>query len=227
MKSLFRNLILMALMVFASGMAMALKPSKQIGNDKPKVMLEAMIPETFGGWTMDKSVTPIQPPPEQQAVIDRTYDQTLARTYVNEAGVRVMLSLAYGGNQNEGMNTHRPEICYPAQGFQLHSSMPSVLDLRQRRLPVQRVIASQGQRHEPITYWIVVGDELSAFGIKHKLSTLKYGLTGRIPDGMLIRVSTIDRDEARAFKIQELFIESLLAAVSPEDQSRLLGALPN
>ena len=224
---MLRNFLILGLMLATSALAIALKPSSKIAEKGPKINLESMIPESFGDWKVDRSVLPVMPPPEQQAVIDKTYDQTLARTYVNSLGTRVMLSIAYGGNQHEGMNTHRPEICYPSQGFQLHSSKPDSLEVLGRKLPLQRVVASQGSRYEPISYWVVVGDELSAFGIRHKLTTLKYGLTGRIPDGMLIRVSTINRDEAAAFEIQNIFIESLLGAVSEKHQVRLLGALPH
>ncbi|MGS0759311.1 exosortase C-terminal domain/associated protein EpsI, partial [Roseateles sp. GG27B] len=56
-------------------------------------------------------------------MLDATYDETLAMTFKNAAGERVMLSLAYGRNQHKGMITHRPEICYPAPGFKLNSSV--------------------------------------------------------------------------------------------------------
>ena len=30
-----------------------------------------------------------------------------------------MLSMAYGDDQRGGLQAHRPEVCYPAQGFKL------------------------------------------------------------------------------------------------------------
>lgn len=222
-----KNFLLLALMLAASGMAVALRPTHKISDQGPKINLEKMIPASFGEWRVDNTIIPIQTPPELQAVIDKTYDQTLSRTFFDATGERIMLSIAYGSNQSEGMNTHRPEVCYPAQGFELMSTRPDNLPVLGRTLPLNRVVAKQGSRNEPITYWVVVGDELTKFGIKHKLTSLKYNLTGRIPDGMLVRVSSIDRDEQRAFHLQDQFIHAMLRALSEKDQMRLLGALPN
>ena len=33
-----------------------------------------------------------------------------------------MLSLAYGDDQRADLTAHKPEVCYPAQGFQLHAN---------------------------------------------------------------------------------------------------------
>lgn len=227
MRFQFRNILLLVLMLATVGMTPILRPSHKIADQAPKFNLEQMIPARFGEWQEDNSFAPIQPPPDVRAVIEKTYDQTLSKTFVNASGVRVMLSIAYGGNQREEMSTHRPEVCYPAQGFELISARPDDLAALGRTLPLNRVVARQGARNEPITYWVVVGDELTKFGLRHKLSSLKYNLTGRIPDGMLIRVSSIDRDEQNAFKLQDQFILSMLSALSEKDQTRLLGALSN
>ena len=36
-------------------------------------------------------------------------------------GRQIMLSIAYGEDQRDGMKLHYPEVCYPAQGFQSRS----------------------------------------------------------------------------------------------------------
>jgi hypothetical protein len=43
-------------------------------------------------------------------------------------------------------------------------------------------------------------------GIEEKLQQLKYGLTGSVPDDMLVRVSTIDTDKEKAYRLQANFI---------------------
>jgi len=136
-----------------------------------------------------------------------------------------MLSIAYGGAQHEGMNTHRPEICYPAQGFKIvREAEVSLIQTHVKPISVRRLVAAQGVRNEPITYWLIVGDQLTSFGIGHKLTTLKYGLTGRIPDGMLVRVSSVDPNNDEAFKRQEAFVAQMITALAPEHQYLLLGA---
>lgn len=220
-----RSLAVTLVMLVAAGLSAIATPRTKIAEAGPGIDLEAMIPTDLSGWTVDRSVVPIAPSPDQQALIEKTYDQTLSRTYVDNRGYRVMLSMAYGGSQNKHLNTHRPEICYPAQGFTLTKSTDDQLDVAGKTIPIRRVVAAQGLRNEPITYWLIVGDQPTSFGLQHRLATIKYGLTGRIPDGMLIRVSSIDPDETRAYRLQDAFIRTLISSVSEKDRNRLLGAL--
>lgn len=212
------------MMLAAAGMALALKPTERLAAQGQQVDLETLIPARFGEWTLDSTVAPLLVTPELQKVIDQTYSQTLTRTYVNRSGQRMMLSVAYGGSHGEGMQTHRPEICYPAQGFQvLKSPVPHVLSTEFGDLPTRRLVAGQGARNEPITYWVVVGDQVTQFGTRMKLAQLRYTLTGVIPDGMLVRVSSIDRDEAGAYESQADFIRAMLASIRESERQRVTG----
>jgi len=53
---------------------------------------------------------------------------------------------------------------------------------------------------------------------------LKYGLRGIIPDGALIRVSTIGLPKDVSFKLQDQFIRDLLAAIPPQELKFFTGA---
>jgi EpsI family protein len=201
------------------------RPTHFIADSNPKVDLEALFPKIIGEWMVDPSIVPLQPAPDLQKVIAETYDQTLARTYRNASGDRVMLSVAYGRNQHEGMNTHRPEICYPGQGFPIVPGSPTVstLAFRGQPLKVTKLVASTRSRNEPITYWLIVGDEVTTYGRGHKLVTLEYGLRGKIPDGLLIRISSIDPDATHAFALQARFIDQMLGAMTPAARVAVLG----
>jgi 3-(3-hydroxy-phenyl)propionate hydroxylase len=59
--------------------------------------------------------------------------------------------------------------------------------------------------------------------IRKRLVEMRFALTGRIPDGLLFRVSSIDRDQAHAYALQEQFVTALLDVVSPEARKRLSG----
>lgn len=222
-----RAVIAMGSMLLASVAAALTRPTRQQAEFGPAISLPDIFPEHFGEWEVDPTIVPLQPSPELQKVISETYDQTLARTYRNGAeGYRIMLSVAYGGRQTEGMNTHQPEICYPAQGLSIRKSgWRSQLAVGERTLPLNRLVAGHGARNEPISYWLVVGRNITDFGLQHKLATLKYGLTGRIPDGMLIRVSSVDDDETRSFAMQDRFVRELLASLSTQHRQHLLGAM--
>ena len=225
MKLPLRNLILLVLMLAASGMAVALKPTKKIADQGPKVELETLIPKSFGEWRQEITGVAQVVDPQQKAMLDKIYNQTLSRTYVSTQGYRVMLSVAYGGDQSDAMQLHKPEVCYPAQGFTLHGKQADTLQVGGGgSLPVTRVSTSLGNRNEPITYWITIGDKVvKSGGIQKKLVEMSYGLSGKVPDGMLIRVSSIDADQARAYQMQDRFSNQMLEAMAPEARWRLAG----
>jgi EpsI family protein len=92
---------------------------------------------------------------------------------------------------------------------------------------VKRLVMRQNARNEPITYWVTVGDKAVMSGLGQKYQRFIYGLTGKIPDGMLVRVSTIQPDENNAYQVQARFVNQMLDALSPKDRTRLLGAATN
>lgn len=223
----FKHLIIGLCMLAAAGLALALKPTHKIADGGPKVDLEMLIPKQFGDWKIDETIAPLIADPELQARLNKIYNQTLSRTYVNSRNERVMLSIAYGGDQSDNMAVHKPEVCYPAQGFVLLKS-PAISDFSTGVgvIPVKRLVAAQGPRIEPITYWTTVGDAVEVSGLKWKLQQLKYGLTGKIPDGLLFRVSSIQRsesDDSKAYQIQDDFTREMLKAMSPQQRVRIIG----
>ncbi len=222
---MLRATLVAGVMVCASALAIAITPRTYMADQYPREKLAQIVPQAFGDWEVDRSIIPVPPSPDLQQVIDETYDETLALTYRNRAGQRVMLSLAYGRNQHKGMNTHRPEICYPAQGFKLlQGSMPGQVQFGNRSIDVTRVVAGMGPRNEPITYWLLVGDKITHFGYPQRAIAMSFGLHGIIPDGVLVRVSSIDRDNDAGFALQERFIRDMLAAVPASRLPRLLGS---
>jgi EpsI family protein len=221
-----RSTFIAAAMLAAAAMAVALWPHERITDLAAKVDLEHVVPLAFGAWKLDPTLQPIQANPGVQTTLDKTYDQTLARTYVNGAGERVMLSIAYGMDQRgSATQVHQPESCYTGQGFQIVRSASDRLETGYGLLPVKRLFAVQGQRNEPITYWLTVGDRATLPGLDRKLAQLRYGLTGRIADGMLVRLSTIGNDAAHAYSVQDGFARDLLAAIREQDRLRFTGAL--
>jgi EpsI family protein len=205
----------------------ALTPTQKVADARANFSLEAMIPKSFGGWTVDTSVVPLTPDPTQKELIAALYDQTLSRTYVNAQGQHVMLSIAYGGDQSKQLQLHLPEVCYVAQGFDMVKDRRDELATGFGKVPVKRLVARQNARNEPITYWITIGDKAVMSGLDQKMQRFMYGLSGRIPDGMLVRVSTIEADDANAWKVQDRFVNQMLAAIDPQARVRLMGAAPN
>jgi EpsI family protein len=224
-KRLVASLVLGVSMALTSALTGALTPKAHVATSADQFKLEAMIPTSFEGWKLDENVIPLKPSPDQEAMLEHIYDQTLARTYIDKDGNRVMLSIAYGGDQSKSLQLHLPEVCYVAQGFQMLKEKPDALATRFGTLPVKRLVARQDRRNEPITYWITIGDKAVMSGIEQKLQRLAYGLSGKIPDGMLVRVSTIQANEDDAYRVQDRFVEDMLDVMAPRDRARLLGAL--
>jgi len=213
-------------MLASAGLSVAMWPDEKIADRSAKVDLQHMVPLVFADWRIDPTLAPIGVSPQVQATLDKIYNQTLARTYVNGAGQRVMLSIAYGADQRgAATQLHQPESCYTMQGFRLTGSSVGRLETDHGLLPVTRLVAVQGARKEPITYWITIGDRTALPGLDRKLAQLRYGLTGQVADGMLVRVSTIGGDTAQAYSVQDEFVRDLLTAVSEQDRVRLAGAI--
>jgi EpsI family protein len=211
------------LMILSGALTMALTPTKRIADQQENINLEIMIPEKFGDWKIDKSILPLQVDAEVRASLDKIYNQTLARTYVNSLGEHIMLSVAYGGDQSDNLAVHKPEVCYYIQGFEIMKIFSDELTTQYGKLPIRRLLAVKGNRNEPITYWVTVGDKAVLPGLDQKLQQLRYGLTGSVPDGMLVRISSINSDNSKAYQLQTIFIENLLLAVNTRERIRLIG----
>lgn len=223
MKAIFRNFLLLALMVGASGLAVAMRPTQRIADMGTPVQLESMIPRAFGEWREEPQNQAMIIDPQQLEMINRLYSQTLTRTYVNPEGYRIMLSIAYGSDQSDQNQVHKPEVCYPAQGFMLKNKRHEQLATPNGNIPVTRIEASLGPRNEPVTYWITVADKVVGPGFDKKLTEMKHGLRGQIPDGLLFRISSIDGNAPRAYDKQVSFSDQLLASLTPAHRQKLIG----
>jgi EpsI family protein len=222
-KPMVISLMLCGTMVLSSALGKIMVPTEMLADEQAKFTLEQIVPASFGDWTIDTSLVPVQVSPDVQARLDKIYGQTLARTYINSQGQRVMLSLAYGGDQSDYMAVHKPEVCYAAQGFEVGEVQPAQVRTAEGIIPIKRMVAVSGARSEPVTYWIRLGDRAITTGLDQKLRRLSYTLAGKVPDGMLVRVSSIDRDAAASYALQDGFINSMLAAMPAADRYRLTG----
>jgi EpsI family protein len=222
-----RAALLAALMVGASALGAALIPTRRMADRRGPFSLAEAVPERFAGWVVDPRARGIVVNPQTEELLRRIYTETLERTYVRGPGERIMLSIAYGADQSDvSLQMHYPEVCYPAQGFQLEGRREDRLDLPYGRIPVRRLeTAFSTVRHEPVTYWTVIGDELTMSGLDKRLAEIRHGLRGEIVDGMLVRVSSINIDTASAFALQDQFIRDLLTSLTPAARRRL-AALP-
>lgn len=211
-------------MLVAAGLALVLTPREKMAASSEQLDLHAMVPEQFGRWKQEHSIESLVISPDVQAKLDRIYSQTLTRNYTDEAGNRIMLSIAYGSEQDRSTQVHRPEMCYSTQGFEIKGMSKGFIELGEVKLPVMKMVAAQGSRIEPITYWVMIGNSAVRGNHEQNWARLRYGLSGRIPYGLVVRVSTISADELHSYRIQEDFVRAMLAALKEKDRKLLTGA---
>jgi EpsI family protein len=224
-KPLFDSIIIGFLMVSSAALTIVMTPSLKISNQQNQINLEAIIPNEFNGWKIDLSEVPLMVDPEVTGSINKIYNQTLSRTYINDKGERVMLSIAYGRDQSTDLQVHRPEVCYLASGYNIGEMTKTFVDTSIGRIPVMHLVAKLGNRNEPITYWIRVGDSLTGGWFEQKSASLRYGLTGMVPDGLLFRISTISNDEQDSYRIQQTFLKDIFQSIRSDDRHWLVGRL--
>ena len=225
MTSLTRRATLLAIiMLGTSVLSVALTPARRV--EAAQFDLESLIPRQFGEWQEDKQIvqaTVVNP--QSRELLDKLYSQILTRTYINSSGRRIMLSIAYGVDQSHDTKIHRPEVCYPAQGFQLTNKWKEVIRAGAMALPVMRIETQLGNRREPVTYWMRVGNSLVRGSIEQSFAKIGYGLKNQqIPDGILFRVSEINPNTKESLALQDQFIHTLLAALTPANRKILIAS---
>jgi EpsI family protein len=184
-----------------------------------------MVPPAFGRWRVDATSPQQLVSPDVAEKVRAIYDQVLNRTYVDPAGRRIMLAIAYGSSQTQQLKAHRQEVCYSAQGFEVHDIQKAGLSLNGIKIDATRLVAIQGARQEPITYWFTMGNQVVLTRTQRLVTQLRYALAGVIPDGFLVRISSIDNDAMHAYQLHEEFANDLALSLEPAAREKLLGDL--
>ncbi len=187
-----------------------------------------MVPKEFGDW---KEIASPYAQIDLAAggddlTMEQPYDAVLMRSYVNSAGAQVMLALAYARQQRQDVKIHLPEVCYEAQGFKVMSAAPVDFQLANGRGPIAgtQLVARNRQRVEAVSYWIRVGGIFSRSAAQSRWYIFREGMSGRVPDGILVRASMVQGSETgmdRAYQTQQGFLSDLVNSLPPE-ATRLL-----
>jgi EpsI family protein len=218
-----RDLIIGAACISAAAVGAALKPRRQVSLLARDKSLAKIVPAQFGAWRAEEVGDPlaINGPGTLTA---KLYNQLVTRVYVNDVtGSSVCMLLAYGGQQTDDLQLHRPEVCYPAFGFSLLRNELTRLALAKGvDIPARRILADKEDRREYVIYWTRVGEYLPVSAAQQREDLFKIALDGVIPDGLLSRFSTIaDGDDAWASI--EAFVADLVGAVQPKHRRVLIG----
>lgn len=218
-----RDLIIGGACVVAAGAAYGLRPRKRLVLLTGAKMAD-IVPVKFADWSAEKSDGLVQPKTEG-ALASRLYSEMVGRVYHQAStGAEVMMLIAYGDNQSDMLQLHRPESCYPAVGYNIVSSKAFAMPLGNgAEAPARRVVAAAQGRQENIVYWTRLGEYLPATGDEQRKVRLETAMQGFIPDGALFRFSVAGADSDAAFRLLDEFIPGLLGAVAAGKRQALVG----
>ncbi len=214
-------------MLLSVALALIATPHLQANGGAPN--LEETVPMAFGDWQVVKD-TRVQVDVSRGVEIqsEQPYDQTVMRTYVNSQGEQVMLALAWGERQRQDVKVHRPEVCYPAQGYSVVSlqvGKPLLMAGKAEPVPTVSLLAQGRGGMEAVRYWIRIGTQYGGDGLQTRWYILKEGLAGRIPDGVLVRASQRIRngEETVVFnKVMDGFLVDLIGSLPTKSREMLI-----
>jgi len=184
--------------------------------------LGAAIPEKIGEYTSSATSGLIAPATDELS--EKLYDETLMRIYVAPNKVPVLALFAYGSVQNLSLELHRPEECYPQQGFTLSNIEPLPLTLEGHNIPATALTASRLDGYvEQLLYWSRIGTQFPATKNGQSIIVTKENLAGRMPDGILVRLSMPVRDRQAGIDAGVAFMRKMADVLNPQGQRIVFG----
>lgn len=217
-----REMLMGAACLAAAGGAWAMRPRDRLsllGSGD----LEKLIPNSFGGWEVQPTDALVVPE-DEDSLASRLYSQIVGRLYTREDGAAVMLLVAYGDTQNDLLQLHRPESCYPAFGFTISGNGKAPVPLNgETAVPARFLTASRGDRVERILYWTRIGEHLPIDGSEQRMARLSDQFAGIVPDGVLVRISNLEPTNQAGLARNVDFARALLTAMPPQGRRALVG----
>ncbi|MBB5686640.1 exosortase-associated protein EpsI, V-type [Sphingobium boeckii] len=216
-----RSVFLGGALLATSGLAALREPVRAVKPFSEKEF-DALIPRVVGPWTAENSSDLILPPPDQLS--QKLYEQLVTRVYLAESKPPVMFLAAYSSIQQNNVQVHRPEVCYPAAGFVITENEPFTLKIAPNiEIPSRFLVAKQSRRSEMMIYWTRVDNKYPLKWSDQRLAMAEANLKGYYPDGVLARVSMIGLDQTEAAETISDFARELEKSATPAGRKILFG----
>ncbi len=217
-----RNMLMGAALLGTAAAAFAREPRETMRRLKPGE-LEAMIPVKIGQWDFETRSGLVLPPDDP--LVKSLYSDVLTRVYVSDDRPPVMLLIAYSNTQNGMLQLHRPEVCYPAGGYRLTETQTKSLAIGPGlNIPARFFSAESPARTEQVMYWTRIGTESPTSWSGQRAAVVRANLNRVIPDGILVRVSTVLPDYGSAEPVLREFASSMINALQSNGRKRLVAA---
>ncbi|MEP2653491.1 MAG: exosortase C-terminal domain/associated protein EpsI [Paraglaciecola sp.] len=184
-----------------------------------------LMPEHFGDWErLSDDYERVTVSPEIEQRVNELYSESVTRIYRNKETQNViMVSLAYGSDQMFPNQVHRPDACYPAQGFKITSKTFDTLPFQNAEIPISKLVAKRQFRNENVMYWIRLGNGLANATMDLHYNRIYLAAYGYRADGLLFRVSHISNDTLTSYEIQSKFVSDFLGSLNNDDRKYFIG----
>lgn len=216
-----RTLVLGGLLLAGGSIALARQP-RITAPPMPTAALQKLIPDRVGDWTFQTSSGLVLPPVDELSA--RLYDGLVTKVYAAPGRSPMMLLVAYSNKQDGMLQVHRPEVCYPAGGYQLsptqHVEIPNGLG---GSIAANAFAAVGVSRTEQVLYWTRIGDRFPIRWAAQRLAVVEANLAGTIPDGVLVRISNFDAELGQALPELSGFAATLLRQAGADARRILIG----
>lgn len=177
------------------------------------------IPDRVEDWVSRKTAEVVLPPQDDS---NKLYENLETRIYEATGLPAIMLLVAYSSVQQNDIQVHRPEVCYPASGFPIISEELVDLRVANRTIRAKIVRAQRGGMVERVLYWVRVGDQFPTDWPNQRLSMALANLKGVVPDGVLVRVSALEEPSADVSDVLQRFTNAFLAVSPAEMRNKIL-----
>lgn len=217
-----RDFIVGAGLAGVAVVAAALRSRSMRQADAAPVGLEDLMPAQVGEWNSAPFAGVLIPQGEKD---QDSHDEVVTRYYESSSNAGVMLLIAFSDWQAGNTELHRPEVCYPAAGFRLTRWPNVMLRLPKLAIPCCSMTAVAPERVEQLLYWSRVGTAFPTTSFEQRFSALRQMVGGTVPDGVLVRMSTLTSNRPEAMQMLARFAGSLLSAAGPELRLLLAGRI--
>ncbi len=186
-----------------------------------KTRIDKLVPATIGDWRYVSGAGVIATTEDGDT---EGYDQLVKRFYRAPGAPDIMLLIAYGNTQGGSLQLHRPETCYPGQGFGLTEFRSVALDFAAARpVEARAFTARRDDRIERLLYWTRIGSAFPRSSVGEYLAILQAFSRGIVPDGILVRISSLGGNIAASDRAIMQFAAAMVAAMPPRGRELLVG----
>lgn len=213
--ALDRRMVLIGGALLAAGGAAVARQPQPVVPPVRKGELEKLVPLAIGDWRFQDASGVVLPPAD--AFQDTLYrGGVVVRSYAAPHRAPIMLLVAYSNVQDGMLQVHRPEFCYTAGGYKLSPTRHLVLnDGMGGEIPADAFSADGISRTEQVVYWTRIGNLFPVSWPLQRLAVARANIEGFIPDGLLLRLSTLAPDMESALPDLKAFAAALIRAAPP------------